>query len=302
MRQYFTDESFYAEDMDQRGLCDVSPGDTPTTAFICDAFSPSAATVKVRSGLLTTIVLCLRIASSTSNMPAFVRREPVSLRPPVSHPTYVPVLVFQAMLVNSANLMGESSEPDGHRGFGRIHLGNGMPLAGEGNMVLFVADAFYVQVDENSVDEYAIEIMTNMGLDLRATLTWMDPAASVESSIQLIHDLDLTVTAPDGTVYRMWSDGSADTSNVVERVIVPSDVLGASNGTWVVAVSAGDLTTTSQPYSLVVTGPMGQAPSDTNTALETGGAVVRMGPAAVAPFVTAVVAAALAVCVFVVGS
>ena len=39
VRQYFTDESFYAADVAARGLC----GD----AFLCEGFSPSSATVKV---------------------------------------------------------------------------------------------------------------------------------------------------------------------------------------------------------------------------------------------------------------
>lgn len=41
IRQYFQDDTFYVNDVNTRGLCDT------TTAFICEAFSPYAATVKV---------------------------------------------------------------------------------------------------------------------------------------------------------------------------------------------------------------------------------------------------------------
>ncbi|CAM9402432.1 unnamed protein product [Ectocarpus sp. 8 AP-2014] len=47
---------------------------------------------------------------------------------------------LKALMINSANLMGESSEPDGSRGFGRIHLEAGMPLGGEGSLALFVQE------------------------------------------------------------------------------------------------------------------------------------------------------------------
>lgn len=43
VRQYFTDESFYAVDQEARGFCDDWSG--------CEAFSPSSATVKVGSSI-----------------------------------------------------------------------------------------------------------------------------------------------------------------------------------------------------------------------------------------------------------
>lgn len=49
VRQYFSDSSFYAKDVSSRGFCDGG--------FICDDFSPSAATVKVSKQLLLPISL-----------------------------------------------------------------------------------------------------------------------------------------------------------------------------------------------------------------------------------------------------
>ena len=160
------------------------------------------------------------------------------------------------MLINSADLMGGSSEPDGFRGFGRVHLEAGMPLNGLDNMALFVADAFETELDEFTTDEYHFDMIPGTGLELRATLAWIDPPAAIESSIQLLNDLDLTVTGPDGsTLYRMFSD-RADDRNVVERVIVPVDIVSVGGGTWTVAESSAGLTTGTQSYSLVVTGPI----------------------------------------------
>ena len=47
IRQYFKDESFYAADVTSRGLCGKLVNATNT--FTCEAFSPSSATVKVRT-------------------------------------------------------------------------------------------------------------------------------------------------------------------------------------------------------------------------------------------------------------
>lgn len=43
IRQYFKDSEFYVADLEARGLC--SSG---SSAFVCEEFEPSAATVKVR--------------------------------------------------------------------------------------------------------------------------------------------------------------------------------------------------------------------------------------------------------------
>lgn len=192
------------------------------------------------------------------------------------------------MMINSANLMGGSSEPDGFRGFGRVHLEAGMPLGGQGDLALFVADAFETELEEYTADEYRFEILPDTGLELRATLTWIDPAASAEASVQLQNDLDLAIVAPDGTTsYRMFAAG-VDERNVVERVIVSPDVLGAAAGTWTVSVSCFGLTTDTQPYSLVVTGPIDGGSGASSTSA-TSAAMGRLGAGFVDIFVTAAV-------------
>lgn len=36
---------------------------------------------------------------------------------------------------------------------------------------------------------------------IRVTLVWMDPPATAASSVQLVHDLDLYLEGPDGTLW-----------------------------------------------------------------------------------------------------
>lgn len=90
-------------------------------------------------------------------------------------------------------------------------------------------------------------------LQIRATLSWLDPPSSIYAARQLQHDLDLNVTSPAGVSYVMWqSSGLKDSANNNERVVVPA-ADAAEAGVWTVIVSANALTTESQDYSLVVT-------------------------------------------------
>lgn len=157
------------------------------------------------------------------------------------------------MLINSADLMGGSAEPDAFRGFGRIHLEEGMPMGGHGEAALFVADALSTSIEQDATDVYMFDVDATAGRDFRATLSWVDPPSTTYSTRHLLHDLDLVVTDPNGTVHRMWGD-VLDTVNVNERIIVPAEKV--LNGSWTVEVSVEALTTPTQSYSLVVNGAL----------------------------------------------
>lgn len=156
--------------------------------------------------------------------------------------------------------MGGTSEPDGRRGFGRIHLEMGMPLAGNGSLALFVADANTTSIPELTLQEYNFDVDADAGLDLRVTLSWIDPPATTFSAVQLVHDLDLVVVSPTGVRHRMWDSGITDVVNVNERVIV--DAADVESGTWSAWVWAQELSTDSQSYSLVVNGAISPATGD----------------------------------------
>lgn len=200
-------------------------------------------------------------------------------------------LDFQAMLVNSAYSLTGSSVPDAFSGFGRIQLENVMPLNGEGDMNLFVADAMTTDLDDYTVDEYSFKMNGSTGMEFRATLAWIDPPASSLSGYQLVNDLDLAVYSPSGVKYTMW-DYEPDSSNVIERVVIPASVDAAENGTWIVAVSALSLSDV-QPYSLVVTGAFDvESGGVTNSAYS--GAALRAVPVSFWPVVLATACALVA--------
>ena len=147
--------------------------------------------------------------------------------------------------------MGGSSEPDGFRGFGRVHLEAGLPLDDAGALGLLVVDSATATIDSYGENTEVVDIDGDAGLDLRITLSWVDPPTTALSAVQLVNDLDLVVTAPSGITYTMWLSGAPDTSNVNERVVVPA--ASVESGEWTVTVSAKQLLA-EQGYSLVVTG------------------------------------------------
>ena len=164
----------------------------------------------------------------------------------------------QAMLINSANLMGGSTNPDKYRGFGRIHLEAGMPLKGSGEMALFVADSGNTQIKEKTKIQYLFDVDASAGLDFRATLSWIDPAASTLSAVQLVNDLDLRVISPSGAKFTMWTSGERDSVNVNERVAISASNVTES-GTWAVRVRSRAFSSGSQSFSLVISGAISPA-------------------------------------------
>lgn len=162
------------------------------------------------------------------------------------------------MLINSANPMGGSTNPDKYRGFGRIHLEAGMPLKGNGEMALFVADSGNTKIKEKTKIQYLFDVDASAGLDFRATLSWIDPAASTLSAVQLVNDLDLRVISPSGEKFTMWTSGDRDSVNVNERVAISASNVTES-GTWAVRVRSRAFISGSQSFSLVISGAISPA-------------------------------------------
>jgi hypothetical protein len=88
---------------------------------------------------------------------------------------------------------------------------------------------------------------------LKISLVWNDEPGESSSSIALVNDLDLKVTAPNGTVFRgnvglvsnLWSDsgGSFDRKNNVENVFIPNPLAGD----YVIEVSAFNIALDNDP-------------------------------------------------------
>ena len=87
---------------------------------------------------------------------------------------------------------------------------------------------------------------------LRFMLTWSDPPASLSAAAQLVNDLDLRVLGPDGSTYYGNANPSGDRVNNVEGIVIAAPPIGL----YTVTVQAFNVPIASQPYALVVAGPL----------------------------------------------
>jgi len=163
--------------------------------------------------------------------------------------------LVKALLVLGAQDMGTRDIPNDNEGWGRINLRNTLaPSSGQG---IWVDDRSVVSGTGNS-KSYAFNLTQNSGL-FKAVLTWSDERGSRFSNAQLVNDLDLEITAPDGTVYlgndfangRSTTGGTRDSVNNLEVVLIDS----AAQGTWTVKVKdAQHSGSKTQPYSIAILG------------------------------------------------
>jgi hypothetical protein len=151
--------------------------------------------------------------------------------------------------------------PNNEQGFGRILLSNVLPIAAAG-------DTFRTQVVDGSAGlltgdaaSYTFHVSTSG--PVKFVLAWTDFPGTLGAAKALVNDLDLQVTAPDGTVYRgnhfapfaqaeSLPDGRFDATNVEEAVILKA----AKAGDWTVQVIGGNVPVGPQPFALVATGSL----------------------------------------------
>lgn len=187
--------------------------------------------------------------------------------------TYNPSgMAMKAFLLNGTNPLQPTSWPNNNIGWGRAWLDGNLwfastqPGGDDSRRARLFERTNAAGLETGEVHEYVIENLA-AGEELRATLTWFDPEASVGAASTLVNDLDLEVVAPDATVYlgnvfsggQSSAGGSADNKNTVEQVRLPTPVAGSY--TLRVKGSAipgnGRAETDRQGYALVVSGAFG---------------------------------------------
>jgi subtilisin family serine protease len=87
---------------------------------------------------------------------------------------------------------------------------------------------------------------------LRVMLAWSDPPASLSSSRQLVNDLDLMVTGPDGRQFWGNNTNGGDRINNVEGVIIAQP----TPGTYTISVRAHNIPVEAQHFALAVAGAL----------------------------------------------
>ena len=178
--------------------------------------------------------------------------------------------LMKALLIHTADDLGNPG-PDYKFGWGLINV-----KAAADVVLAHKASLAAPKLIENSVTSSVSSRTHTFQWDgvtpIRATLCWTDPAGTAQAdnsrTANLRHNLDLTITAPNGTVLLPfvmpfvgnWSDavmnsvattGKNNVDTVEQVYLAAPTQLGA----YTITVSRdGALTTSSQVYSLVVTG------------------------------------------------
>ena len=167
--------------------------------------------------------------------------------------------LVKATLINSAvDLLDENNDgvddnafaiPNIHEGWGGVDLAAAIDPARE-----YVDEA--TPVTTGSATSRTVTVDTS-GRPLRITLVWTDAPAVAAAATTLVNDLDLEVTAPDGTIYRGnafvdgWTipgGGAPDRVNNVESVYVANP----ASGEWTITVRGDNVPRGPQPFALVM--------------------------------------------------
>jgi serine protease AprX len=180
--------------------------------------------------------------------------------------------LVKATLINSAvDLKDENNDgvddnafpiPNVHEGWGRVDL-----ASATGKVRTYIDQE--TSLTTNGIAAYSFDI-TEAGSLFKVSLVWSDYPSTESASVNLVNDLDLVITAPDGAQYLGnvfsggWSHtgGSADRRNNVENVYIES----AAAGIWTVQVKGYNVPNGPQPFALVLDGmgaltqPENQAP------------------------------------------
>lgn len=184
-----------------------------------------------------------------------------------AHSLNATAALVKATIINSAvDLADENNDgandndfpiPNSHEGWGRINLDA-------------ATDGTIQYVDEGtglSTGGSANFQVTSSGGPLKVTVVWTDYPSTDAASVNLVNDLDLTVTGPSstfrGNVFSGgWSTtgGTADRRNNVENVYIQNAVAG----TYTVTVNAYNIPNGPQKFALVVDGgTLGSGPTPT---------------------------------------
>ena len=176
--------------------------------------------------------------------------------------------LVKAVLINGAAEMtgtdaydnGQTRYPNFNQGWGRLVLDDALSFKGDSRGAVVVDDRYGMNTGSSVTYQLAIG---SGGMPVEITLVWSDYPGTPMSDPNIVNDLDLRVTAPDGTVYlgnvyegfnpgeSVANPNASDHLNNVEGVLVIS---GALSGLWTVQVIGYNVPMGPQPFALVMTG------------------------------------------------
>lgn len=145
-----------------------------------------------------------------------------------------------------------AARPNHVEGWGHVNLEN----------ALFPSDATWLFADDQHgltiSDTPAPHIFYAATGTVRITLLYTDYPALAGAGRKLVNDLDLVLAGPSGEIAV-----SRDRTNISERIVVPV----TTPGIYTARVEAINVPVGPQPYALIVSGPVLEAPAITHTPL-----------------------------------
>ncbi|MCC6484843.1 MAG: S8 family serine peptidase [Armatimonadetes bacterium] len=163
--------------------------------------------------------------------------------------------LVKAALLNSAKDMAPGQyigavppeipvRPNSVEGWGRVDVNAAIDPPAP-RQIEYVDETSGISTGQTRTYQYTV-----LGSDapFAVTLVWTDPPGSPLAAKELVNDLNLSVTAPNGTVYR--GNGATDSVNNVESV----DVSVPLTGVYTVTVTGFSVPGGPQPFALVASG------------------------------------------------
>ncbi|OGS46671.1 MAG: hypothetical protein A3K66_07900 [Euryarchaeota archaeon RBG_16_67_27] len=189
--------------------------------------------------------------------------NPANGRPP-SAALVRAVLIASAVQITGgqASRSGQDVWPNHEQGFGRVVLSNALRIASFGEPVRPQVHEEVAGILTGDARTYRFSVLS-AAVPLKFVLVWSDYPGTLAASLALVNDLNLEVTAPDGTVYlgnvfgtfadgQSIAGGAFDTVNVEEAVIRKTPAVG----TWTVRVIGANVPVGPQPFALVAVGDL----------------------------------------------
>jgi hypothetical protein len=180
---------------------------------------------------------------------------------PVAANAFTPsAALLRAMAVNAGeNTVSGFTAPDNNVGFGRMKLDSLLYFPGDTRKLLLVDQTDGLQ--QGQFAEYQVNV-TEGTIAFEVSCAWTDYPGNPIAAIQLVNNLDLTVTngvvTYKGNVFAAGSSttgGTADSRNVEENVRVAAP----APGIWTVRVTGTAVPIGPQPFALCITGGVGQS-------------------------------------------
>ena len=166
--------------------------------------------------------------------------------------------LMKAVLLNTCrDMTGVGGYPNSTEGWGRVVLDDSLYFNGDNDKLWAFDQRRVGGVSTGDVRPFQLQVLSS-ARPLEVTLCFTDYAGTVNASNPVVNNLDLVVTAPNGTVYRGnifsggWSTtgGAADLKNNVERVAIQSPQVGA----WTFEVTAASVPTGPSGFAICATG------------------------------------------------